>query len=114
MTIPESIQNNASEIKNVVYEMSSIFLRLSCTNPSIWICTVTMMQVRVSPEGLNVTVCGLVADTELYMQAVTAHPLFQDMTLEDFKVGSMTWWKKFLVLMSTFKMNRFYPHQQKH
>ncbi len=45
-------------------------------------------QIRVAKEGLNATVGGSHDETKLYMEAVTAHPLFDDMTAEDFKAGS--------------------------
>ena len=37
-------------------------------------------------EGINATVGGSQADTQLYMDAFMAHPLFSDMTPHDFKV----------------------------
>ena len=48
---------------------------------------VVLFQVRISAEGINVTVCGMKAATEEYIDAVRKHPLFEDMIPEDFKVS---------------------------
>ena len=44
------------------------------------------MQIRVAKEGLNATVGGSSSAIEIYKAAVMAHPLFNDMVPEDFKV----------------------------
>ncbi|XP_072137911.1 thiosulfate sulfurtransferase/rhodanese-like domain-containing protein 2 [Mobula birostris] len=42
-------------------------------------------KVRISKEGINGTVGGCKMATELYIQTMLSHPLFQSMSIEDFK-----------------------------
>ncbi|XP_041041350.1 thiosulfate sulfurtransferase/rhodanese-like domain-containing protein 2 isoform X2 [Carcharodon carcharias] len=42
-------------------------------------------KVRISKEGINGTVGGCKTATELYIQTMLSHPLFQAMSTEDFK-----------------------------
>ena len=49
--------------------------------------TLFFLQIRVAKEGINATVGGSTAATEVYIQAVLSHPLFSNMTHEDFKVS---------------------------
>ncbi|XP_078252147.1 thiosulfate sulfurtransferase/rhodanese-like domain-containing protein 2 isoform X2 [Rhinoraja longicauda] len=42
-------------------------------------------KVRISKEGINGTVGGCKMATELYIQTMLSHPLFQNMSIEDFK-----------------------------
>ncbi|XP_055488722.1 thiosulfate sulfurtransferase/rhodanese-like domain-containing protein 2 isoform X1 [Leucoraja erinacea] len=42
-------------------------------------------KVRLSKEGINGTVGGCKMATELYIQTMLSHPLFQNMSMEDFK-----------------------------
>lgn len=44
-----------------------------------------VLQVRVAKEGINGTVGGTRVATEVYVDAMCSHPLFQ-MEKEDFKV----------------------------
>lgn len=44
-------------------------------------------QVRVATEGINGTVGGTKTATSLYIKAMLAHPIFQVMQVEDFKVN---------------------------
>lgn len=46
-----------------------------------------LMQVRVATEGINGTVGGTQTATSLYIKAMLAHPIFQEMHVEDFKVN---------------------------
>lgn len=55
-------------------------------NPPV---TYSDVQVRVAAEGINGTVGGTEAATELYILAMMSHPLFR-MEREDFKVGIKT------------------------
>lgn len=43
------------------------------------------LQVRVATEGINGTVGGTNLATDIYMEAMRSHPLFE-MDKEDFKV----------------------------
>ena len=45
-----------------------------------------MFQIRVASEGLNATVGGDSAAIDVYIDAVRNHPLFDHLTLDDFKV----------------------------
>eukprot|EP00062_Callorhinchus_milii_P013781 gi/632962252/ref/XP_007897204.1/ PREDICTED: thiosulfate sulfurtransferase/rhodanese-like domain-containing protein 2 [Callorhinchus milii] len=42
-------------------------------------------KVRIGTEGINGTIGGCKTATELYIQAMISHPLFQNMSKEDFK-----------------------------
>lgn len=46
-----------------------------------------LVQVRVATEGINGTVGGTKSATRLYISAMLAHPIFQVMQVEDFKVN---------------------------
>lgn len=50
-----------------------------------------LMQVRVATEGINGTVGGSLTATSLYIKAMLAHPIFQIMHVQDFKVNKQSY-----------------------